>query len=297
MRNISLALAIATTTLVTGCADSETGDPSATGEATLNFGVLNYEQIDIDALSTRASSGVSSLSYLVLGVYDAESLEPTIDEIRQTAGDEDYGSFSVTLPYGNYKLVFLGWYAEEEGFPSMKNPLNISFAGDRVPHLFCKTLDLAVGMDTETNQTVELSRVVACFSVCMSDAIPEGTDYIEVIAEGGGRVLNALTGYAYEACERTSEIDISGAGGKTDQSFCVYTFLTESEDTMTFTCTAYGTDGNEVAKRNFTDVPMKINRLTYYTGNFFTESPVGNGFSISLADSIEWTDTYEYTPK
>ncbi len=296
MKKTNFLFTIATVMLAMSCSNHDVESPAkGEGTVTIRFNVSNYEQIDMDAASTR-STNITNLGYLELGVYDAETIELTQD-ILQAMDDDDYGNFSVTLTYGTYQLVFLGWTGSHDSDPDIEDPTAIQFEDQYVPHLFCKTMELTVDDNTAgTQQSVALSRVVGDFRVVISDAIPDDMDRVDVKVEGSSYILNSLTGYVDKLLERNYSItDWDGVAGNTDEAFNVYTYLpSDEETTMTFTCTAYSTSGGVLASHTFTDVPMKINRLTRYTGNFFTKETAEGGFSVSLADDYSWIDIDDY---
>ena len=58
---------------------------------------------------------------------------------------------------------------------------------------------------------------------------------------------------------------------------------------MNITVNALKSDGSVIKSRTFADVPMKVNRLTCYTGNFFAEDEAATQFRLSVDDA--WSDT------
>ncbi len=293
--NIIITMAIVAMAALTSCKDSNTAEeatPQQTnGMATLTFRVTNYEQYDLDSPLTR-STDVTNLAHLTLAVYDATTLELAVDTITQSSDEVGYGTFTLTLPFGDYKLVVLGY--NKDNLPDMTNPEAVSFADDYVPYVYRYASDITVGSSTELSQSIALSKTVAAFKVIMSDAIPDGgVNRVSASVTGGGKVLNALTGYATQTEEYSWEWSKSELGdgfnsGLTDRNVTVYTFLTEDEATMSFTINCYDSDNGLVMGHTFTDVPMQIGWMTVYRGNFFT---VTGDFTITLADDFEWDDT------
>ncbi len=286
---------IATAMLATGCSNSETVTPvSVSGEATITFNVINYEQVDFDAIQTR-STEVSNLKYLELGIYDATTKELTSTVLQENT-DEDYGTFNVTIPYGSYTLVFIGWYTTQDVEADMSDLNAIVFTDNYVPHLFCETLDLTVDENTLESQSIRLSRVIAGFRVVISDEIPEDASYFHVTSEGGGYALDPLTGFAASLASRENDVTVlSSWAGQTDRNFNVYALLTQETAEMKFVVDAYDTSNNLMVSHTFTDVPMKINQLTRYTGNFFAIETSEGSFSVSLADDYSWENIDDHT--
>ncbi len=269
--------------MVTASCNNELKETPSNGEVTLNFRVSNYEQVDIDETPTR-STDLTNLKYLTLGVYNAETHALVADTITQCRTESGYGTFTITLPYGDYKLLFLGYHNDH--FPDMTDLEAITFTDNYVPHLFSKVLDLTVDDETASSQSVTLSRVVAYFSVVFSDnsSVPDlDLDHMDIDLTGASYELNTLTGYANKLLERNFTLSL----GSTVTGCGVFMFLTEDEATVNCTMKAYNSSGALVARHAFTNVPVKINRRTIYTGNFFTTETREEGFSVSLGDDYD----------
>lgn len=96
-------------------------------------------------------------------------------------------------------------------------------------------------------------------------------------------VLNAKTGLAKASTGRENTIVIPESyHGLTGKSVIFYLFLPSNEEIMDITASAVDENGEAFIERTFTDVPMKINTLTIYQGNFFADTPYG--FSITMED-------------
>lgn len=282
MKALFRSLLLAVLLLTTACHSSEESQP-ATGEATINFYVMNYEQTSMDKVRTRATEAIS-LAHLSVAVYDATTLQPVGEAQTQDKDQEQYGEFSLTLPYGQYVLVFLGYDGSRTAL--MQDAHAICFADDYVPNLFLKTLTLTLSPDSPTTHSVTLSRAVACFTLTCDGELPSTLATMRFTAQGGGGTLDALTGYTSTVQERTYTYqNLSSYAGKTSMNVNLYTFLPSDEATMSFTVTAYDTEGNSLRSRTFTDVPMKINQRTRYTGDFFASE----GFSL-LLDNDVWDE-------
>ena len=96
-------------------------------------------------------------------------------------------------------------------------------------------------------------------------------------------VLNAKTGFAKASTGRENTIVIPESyHGLTGRSVIFYLFLPSNEEIMDIQASAVDKNGEAFIERTFTDVPMKINTLTIYQGNFFADTPYG--FSITMED-------------
>lgn len=155
-------------------------------------------------------------------------------------------------------------------------------------------MTLTVDEDMKEGQGIVLDRCVGCFRVICSEGIPNSMMAMNYTAEGGGTALNALTGYADATATRKGSINFSSVADRTKaQAVNIYTFLPAEQANMDFTMSAV--DGNDVVirSRTFSNVPMKINTLTSYSGDFFAEPLSSQEFSLSLSNA-EW-EKKEYT--
>ena len=259
------------------------------GMGTIRFNVLNYEQVSLDEV-TRASAA-TALAHLEMAIYDASSLE-IVDSVKTAKGDEGYGSFSATLPFGDYIVVFLGFDGSKVS--SLKQIKNIGFTDAYVPNFFYKTLSLTVSPSLTENQEITLSRAVSAFSIKSQGYIPNNLKNITIVANGGGYRFNAQTGLATSTSRRTSTFDVSNYAGTESVGITVYAFLPSEETTMNFTVTATDTNGEVLAEKEFPNVPMKINQRTIYTGSLFGDGTETQGFNLTLENDV-WSDiNYTY---
>ncbi len=289
MRRIIYLISAIIALLTSSCQSNDEQDKNQ-GEASLTFLITNYEQTCLDSITTRGSS-VQKLAHLSFAVYDASSLELMQTETTNS-GDDDYGTFSLTLPYGKYILVFLGYDGSRTA--NMENPKSISFADEFVPNLFLKSMTMDISSTTSESQTVTLSRAVACFSLICDGDIPSNLAKMEFTIKGGSGTLNALTGYADRSKDRTYKYsNLSAYAGASHMEINSYTFLTAESTSMDYTVKATDSNEEEIKCRTFSNVPMKINQRSRYTGSFFSEESSSQGFSLEIENDV-WEDV-EFT--
>lgn len=273
--------------MLTSC--SNESEKPANGTGTIRFDVLNYEQVSLDEV-TRASAA-TALAHLEMAIYDASSLE-IVDSVKTAKGDDGYGSFSSTLPYGDYIIAFLGFDGSKAS--SLKQIQNIGFADAYVPNFFYKTLSLTVSPTSDENQEITLSRAVSAFSIKSQGYIPNNLKNITIVANGGGFRFNAQTGKATSVSQRTSTFDVSNYAGTESVGITVYAFLQSDEATMSFNVTATDANGDVLAEKVFPNVPMRINQRTIYTGSLFGDGTETQGFNLTLENDV-WSDiNYTY---
>ena len=269
--------------MLCACSNETSTIPEEEGNSkTFTFQVTNYMQYAMDE-GTRAAIAPSEskrIQHLALGIFDATA-DTLVAPIQiQNKEDQGYGSFTAKLNYGKYRLVFLG-YGGSNSILIMEDPKEISFENNTLPQTFLSSFEFTVDANTAATTSVVLKRVVSGFELTMADAI--STSGIKIKSTGGGMVLNAKTGFAKASTGRENTIDIPESyHGLTGKSVIFYLFLPDTEEVMDIQASAVDKNGEAFIERTFTDVPMKINTLTIYQGNFFADTPYG--FSITMED-------------
>ncbi len=287
MKNNYLSLFILSLFFIgfTACQSDSTEEQNAKdGMASVSFQILNYEQVCLDEV-TRATQ-LSDLKHLDMAIYDATSNE-LIDCQQLVPTSDNYGQFSATLPYGDYRFVFLGY--EGSRTAHLDTPSNIYFDDSYVPDFFFRTLVLTLSESSEEETPVTLQRAVAAFRLKSEGDIPSSLNLLTFASKGGSYHFNALTGTGTGAEERSYTYNVSSYAGKSSITIYYYTFLPATEATMDFTVTANDKEGGVLQTRNFNEVPMKVNQLTTYSGDFFGQPEAALNFNLSLSGE-EWEE-------
>ncbi len=271
--------------MLCACSNETSTIPEEEGNSkTFTFQVTNYMQYAMDE-GTRAAIAPSEserIQHLALGIFDATANTLVAPVQIQNKTDQGYGSFTAKLNYGTYRLVFLG-YGGSNSILKMENPEEISFENNTMPQTFLSSFEFTVDPNTQATTSVVLKRVVSGFKLTMADAISSRTAGIKIKSTGGGMVLNAKTGLAKASIGRENTIDIPESyHGQTGKSVIFYLFLPANQEIMDITASAVDENGEAFIERTFAKVPMKINTLTTYQGNFFADTPYG--FSITMED-------------
>lgn len=239
--------------------------PKERGNLTLS--VSQVEQTSFSALTRAAASEVcTNLNFVI---YDMEGTRLKYN--NQMRGDEDFGTVSFQLEEGSYQIVALAHSADKN--PTTTNPNIIKFSnktksggtGYTDTFLYYTTVTL----DSEP-QTLSLSlrRIVSLCRFVISDAIPEGVDSLVFTYKGGSGHFDASTGLGVTNSTQVARYKVQ-PGSKNTQ-YDLYTFLHETEGTIHLVVRAYNSDNIEQLEREI-DVPMVQNRITWLTGNFFTD--------------------------
>jgi hypothetical protein len=106
----------------------------------------------------------------------------------------------------------------------------------------------------------------------------------------GGVVLDATTGFSVGSPGRTAAIDIpSDRHGIQGLSLTYYLYMPSTEATAELVVSALDAQKNIVRSRTFSQVPMAVNRLTVYEGEFFSEDLFDATSSLTV--DYDWNDT------
>ena len=280
-------------------------EPDDEGQCTINFSVTNYSQISFDDLSSSASTRATEtirmeLDNLLLTVFNSETNELVGPTILHKSDDYDdspemaktFPQFSVTLPYGHYRVLVLGFNGKKDCEIASIN--HISWEGNYVPNTFLCQEEFTLNDEANLNREITLKRVVAALRVTAEDAIPAELKKMRFISSAGGTVLDAMTGFATQNTGRTSEIDVpANRAGEQGVDFTVYLFLPEEQTTSNFTVQALGANDAVLNEKHFNNVPLRINYLTLWKGKAFEQGGgdddtpnAENGFSIKW--NMDW---------
>lgn len=281
-------------------APEEVADPD--NLCTITFSVNNYEQVSFDDVSASSSSALtradiptdhpSTLAHLIVAVFDAESGKQACQPIQHdykdyTTNSAAYPKFSVTLPYGRYRLLVLGYNGSRQC--NVASVTRISWEGDYVPNTFYYCEEFTLDQNTSLEQTLTLKHAVAAFRVEAEDAIPSEMKKMRFSSTAGGTALNAKTGFATQNTGRTSDISVpEDSIGKSNVMFTAYLFLPEEQINCNYNVQALGKNDAILYGKTFSDVPLRIDYLTSWKGTFF-ETSEDVGFSFYW--DTQWADT------
>lgn len=274
------------------------------GQCTVTFSVTNYRQVSFDDLSASAETRAiptnhpSTLAHLLVAVFDAETGEMACPVQQHDYADyeredqwNDYPKFSLTLPYGRYRMLALGFNGSQSC--QITSERQIAWTNDYVPNTFLHYEELSLDANSVQEKQVTLRHVVAAFRITTEDAMPATLQKMRFGSTVGGTVLDATTGFAASNIGRTSEIAVPDTyRGKAGIPLTVYLFLPGEETSGNYTVEALGQDDAVLFEKHFTDVPLRINYLTEWQGNFFsTSSPVEGKGTIGFSWDTQWADT------
>ena len=212
---------------------------------------------------------------------------------RQTDVDDNFGSVSMKLSYGNHRLAVVC----SRGEGSDVDTGNGRIAWDKVRDTFWNVVDCDVAKTGSTDVSVTLKRVAARMRVTVNDVIPSDLKTISISGEPWYKGIDVKTGEAIgglssiEGVEDVSSLAVPSAYVGTEKKLAVSLWIMSKGEQWTENVTVkmLGDNGDVLSEVVCPGVPMQRNRVTNITGYFLSGGASGN---IHLDDS--WSDTYQY---
>lgn len=311
-RGLLLLLASCFLSFFTSCQSGQDEVPAPEGQCTVTFSVTNYKQISFDDLSgtgsTRATEKVSmTLANMSLTVFDAETNKIVCPTILHESKNYDESNaktfplFSVTLPYGHYRVLVLGYNGKHDCSIASLN--HISWEGDYVPNTFLYCDGFTLNKDSNLKKEITLKHVVAAFRMTTEDAVPAELKKMHIVCTAGGTMLDATTGFTPQSTGRTSEINVPDNHIGIKDTFTVYLFLPEEQINTNYTVQALDKNNDVLYEKHFSNVPLRINYLTEWKGKLFETSDDGGDdkqddvqSSFDIKWDMNWADTLKFQP-
>ena len=203
---------------------------------------------------------------------------------QQKSSAANFGSFSLSLPYGSYTMVVIGHNAGDGDVFTLTSPTEAGYSSGQVQETFSHTQSVTVSSTSTNNYAVTLNRVVSKLEVVSTDDRPAGIGRIRTTYSAGSQSFSPSTGLAVGNAGFTVTHTPSAAVGE-PIDVNSFAFLASDEQTMDVTIEVLDEDENVITTRMVSDVPFKRNRQTRLRGALF-------GASLTCTFTIE-TDWLE----
>lgn len=254
--------------------------------ATISFNISNYSQSEFVSPQSRAqiSTVISRISFCVFGENSEKE-----QEIIQVSSESGFGVIKATIPYGTHSILIVGHNSSKDAV--ITSPEDICFADGKITDTFLYHSSIEIDEDTSPTISIALDRVISKFELQATDAIPAGVKTIEFKFSGGGNTLSGITGKTTSSIEQTKVIEVPASYINTSNNkFVLYTFLPEDETNLTIEATVKNEANDILFSKTFSGVPMKINRITRYKGEFFK---TGENINGNITVNGLWIDDLE----
>lgn len=202
-------------------------------------------------------------------------------QIHQTSSDTDFGSPTLNLAVGSHHVYFIASRGQDATIDTDAHTITFG----KVRDTFYMDYEINVTATSNGSRSVTLERIVTKFTAIITDAIPEGAATFNMTPSqwyyGWDYVAStpttATTSQAITINIPASEI------GNTDESLNIFGFSSDTEWTTDIAINCKKLDGTTLGYATLTDVPLKRNRVTTYSGPLFSASDLT---AVSL--STEW---------
>lgn len=265
------------------------------GKANLSQGAMeaNGESITRagDNTATTWKKRFTRLDIAIIPVNSSQNIQ----YVHQSdATQSDFGSATLRLPIGKYKMVAIASAmkgevnivsAEEVTFPENESLDDMAYV--------CKDIEVKSGSNTFNCQ---LERAISLLKFHSSDELPAGISKVEASLSGNiSRVFNPTTGYGVKgAGDNTQNRSWSLANMKPGKTMTIsmYVFLSSEKETIQADLNIYNTDNEVIKALHFDQVTLQQNHVTTYTGPLFTS---GSAFEFTFENTDLLKSDYDQT--
>lgn len=286
------AAAVAVCLSLTACENalSEQEETQQDDLVNLKFNITQFEQMPFeDAMSaSRGTTGAHEVCNRInFAIFNGEE---KMKAINQTLSDEAFGTISATVPGGKYSVVILAHSGS--GNATFSTPEEVKFQNNKVTDTFFYygTIDT----NEASSYDIKLKRAVAKF-LLVTDNVPDNVAMMTFKYTGGSSTFNAVTGFGCVNSRQTETREVTADMKGKPGEFEVYTFPHNTSGELKMTVTATDASSETIVERIFENVPVTVNQITRYEGEFFKSSGESSASSFSLTTDDEWTEKkYNY---
>lgn len=276
-------MGIICTCLLLSCEKALIDNNISTEEARVVFRVVSYTQEPFNTSHVRQSPVriEEACSRISFAIFEGST---KVKSINQTKGSTDFGTLSLTLPKGNYRLVAIAHNGT--GAATISSPDKISFPNNKCTDTFYICQDFSVSDNSEYDITMKRATAMFCFII--EDSIPKQVNKMKFYYTGGSSTLDATTGFGCVNSKQTEYREINDEMGRKGMEFNVFTFPHAIEDTLKMTITALTSSEVTVKERTFATIPVKLNYITRYSGTFFDTITSEGDLDIHFQADTTW---------
>ncbi len=254
-------------------------------EGNVRFKINVYEQIAFGRgteKKTRTQSVEEVCSRITLAVFKGDEKVKTVS---QSSDKEGFGDLSVNLSSGTYKVLVVAHNGE--GTPTITKLDEIKFKDNKVTDTFCYYGDIQVGENAQEYNLL-LKRVVGMFRLVVEDVTPKKVTQMKFYYTGGSSTLDGTTGFGAVNSRQTEVRNVSSTAYSGGTVYEIYTIPHNPEKKLKIVVTGLDNLGDVLYERTFEDVPLSVNKITQYSGSFFSEEIGGLDKKLILKVNTEW---------
>ena len=260
-------------------------DTTEMKHVTITFNCRGFDFSTEPFAETRAleADGKTMTDLWVLD-YPNGQTAPTI-QIHQTSSDEDFGSPTLNLAVGSHHVYFIASRGQDATIDTDAHTITFG----KVRDTFYMDYEINVTATSNGSRSVTLERIVTKFTAIITDAIPEGAATFNMTPSQWYYGWDYVAGTPTTATtSQTITINIPASEiGNTDESLNIFGFSSDTEWTTDITLDCKTSTGSILGIATISDVPLKQNRITTFSGPLFS----ANGLTtVSL--SSDWETNY-----
>lgn len=216
--------------------------------------------------------------------YMGDVLVQQIHQSDNTA--EDFGRPSITLAYGSHHVYFVA----SRGVSPTLSTTNGTITWTNVRDTFWKDYAVEVVSTSNGNRAVTLDRIVTKLTLKFTDAVSANASTINFTPSSWYYTLNYKTGEPTTAtASQTISTSVPGSYiGNTDVLISYFSLSPSTDWTTDVSVNSKDGDNNIIGQGEMTDVPLKRNRATEYSGPLFS-----SGGTMTTSLNTDWIATYE----
>ena len=251
---------------------------------TITFACQGFE---MQPFGTRAELKADGKALTDLWVMDYIGTS-LAQQLHQVSTDEDFGTPTLNLSVGSHHIYFIA----SRGSGATLSTTDHTLTFTRVLDTFYKDYTIDVTATSNGSRSVTLDRIVTKLTTVITDAIHEGAATFNLTPEAWHYGIDYTTGLPISATpSQTITINIPASEiGVTNEHLSIFGFSASDEWKTNVTLNCKKSDGTVIGTATLSDVPLKRNRITTYSGPLFSAEGLT---TVSL--STDWLEEHTGT--
>lgn len=285
MKKFQLGLAAALMLSMSACTSDEPQNEHPTGweQKTITF---TFGDVITQHAMTRADITSLDLTDLWMFDYVGEELQQTV---HQSSTDQSFGVLSASMGYGEHTLYFVA----SRGTTPTSDTDAQTITWVKPSDTFWAIATVTVSPSSASSQAVSLSRVATRLRITVNDEVPaEAAKFVITPAQWYYGIDYTTGSGIAPSANQPREVNIpSSYIGTTGQlAISIFGFVPSTDWQTDITAALKASDDTTLGQVTITDVPMKKNITTAYSGGILGTS---KAFTLSADDT--WGDEDVHT--
>jgi hypothetical protein len=260
-------------------------DTAYTKSVTITFECRGFDISSQPFEGTRAELKADGKAMTDLWVLDYVDGSLAQSAIHQVSTDEDFATPTINLTVGSHHVYFIA--SRGSGATIDTDAHTITFS--KVLDTFYKDYEIDVTATSNGSRNVTLERCVTKLTAIITDAIPEGAATFNMTPSQWYYGWDYVAGTPTAAtASQAITINIpSSEIGAANERLSIFGFSAATEWMADIAINCKKGDGTILGTATISDVPLKQNRITSFSGPLFS----ANGLTtVSL--STDWETNY-----